>query len=181
VSLPRPLTTGKQAVAVASEALECFGGAGYVEDTGLPRMLADAQALPIWEGTTNVLSLDTLRALAKPAAVEALFTEIGRTIDAGSGPALQPVKDAVDRAMTHAQAFLGSSDRVALEAGARQLALTLGRAYQAALLARHAARVDAAGRDPRRAIAVARRFARRGIDQILEIEPWEVAAAAAVS
>ena len=52
------LTTGKQAVALASEALECFGGAGYVEDTGLPRLLRDAQVLPIWEGTTNVLALD---------------------------------------------------------------------------------------------------------------------------
>src|SRR5207247_694586 len=56
------LTTGKQAVAVASEAIESFGGAGYVEDTGLPRLLRDAQVLPVWEGTTNVLSLDLLRA-----------------------------------------------------------------------------------------------------------------------
>jgi hypothetical protein len=53
------LTTGRQAVQVTSEAIECFGGAGYVEDTGLPTLLRDAQVLPIWEGTTNVLSLDT--------------------------------------------------------------------------------------------------------------------------
>ena len=66
------LTTGKLAVASASEYLECFGGAGYVEDTGLPRLLRDAQVLPIWEGTTNVLSLDVLRALNK---------------DPGAGPA----------------------------------------------------------------------------------------------
>ncbi len=57
------LTTAKQAVAVASEVLESFGGAGYVEDTGLPVLLRDSQVLPIWEGTTNVLALDTLRAL----------------------------------------------------------------------------------------------------------------------
>ena len=48
---------------VASEVLESFGGAGYVEDTGLPVLLRDSQVLPIWEGTTNVLALDTLRAL----------------------------------------------------------------------------------------------------------------------
>ena len=48
------LTTAKQAVAVASEVLESFGGAGYVEDTGLPVLLRDSQVLPIWEGTTNV-------------------------------------------------------------------------------------------------------------------------------
>jgi alkylation response protein AidB-like acyl-CoA dehydrogenase len=57
------LYTAKQGIAVTSEALECFGGAGYVEDTGLPVMLRDAQVLSIWEGTTNVLSLDVLRAL----------------------------------------------------------------------------------------------------------------------
>ena len=42
-----------------------FGGAGYVEDTGVPRLLRDAQVLPIWEGTTNVLALDVLRATAR--------------------------------------------------------------------------------------------------------------------
>jgi len=172
------LTTGKQAVAVASETLECFGGAGYVEDTGLPRILADAQVLPIWEGTTNVLSLDTLRALAKPSAAAAMFEEIGRTAAAGSGPALQPVTDAIDRALAHAQAFLGRGDRLGYEAGARQVAMTLGRTYEAALLARHAARVEASGGDARRAIAQARRFARGGIDRLLDLDPSEAAAAA---
>src|ERR1051326_5818277 len=52
------LTTAKQAVSVASEVLESFGGAGYVEDTGLPVLLRDSQVLPIWEGTTKVLALD---------------------------------------------------------------------------------------------------------------------------
>jgi acyl-CoA dehydrogenase len=51
-------------VKLCSEALECFGGAGYIEDTGLPQLLRDAQVYAIWEGTTNVLSLDSLRALA---------------------------------------------------------------------------------------------------------------------
>ena len=54
------LTTARQAVAGASETLEAFGGAGYVEDTGLPELLRDAQVLSIWEGTTNVLALDAL-------------------------------------------------------------------------------------------------------------------------
>jgi alkylation response protein AidB-like acyl-CoA dehydrogenase len=57
------LITGKQAVTIASEVLECFGGAGFIEDTGLPVLLRDSQVLPIWEGTTNVLALDTLRAI----------------------------------------------------------------------------------------------------------------------
>ncbi|HQR23690.1 MAG TPA: acyl-CoA dehydrogenase family protein, partial [Steroidobacteraceae bacterium] len=61
--LVTPLTklmTGKQGVAVVSEVIASFGGAGYVEDTGLPLLLRDTHVLPIWEGTTNVLSLDAL-------------------------------------------------------------------------------------------------------------------------
>src|SRR5262249_53677312 len=64
------LYTAKQAIATCSEVLEAFGGAGYVEDTGLPRLLRDAQVLSIWEGTTNVLSLDVLRAIEKEAAFQ---------------------------------------------------------------------------------------------------------------
>src|SRR5690606_1818832 len=55
--------TGKLAVRIASETCEAFGGAGYIENTGIPQLLRDAQVFPIWEGTTNVLALDTLRAL----------------------------------------------------------------------------------------------------------------------
>lgn len=59
------LYTAKQAVSVISEGLEAFGGQGYMEDTGLPVFLRDAQVLPIWEGTTNILSLDVLRSFSK--------------------------------------------------------------------------------------------------------------------
>ncbi len=59
------LYTAKQAIASASEHIEAFGGLGYLEDSGIPSMLRDAQVLSIWEGTTNVLSLDMLRAMAK--------------------------------------------------------------------------------------------------------------------
>ncbi|HJQ31864.1 MAG TPA: acyl-CoA dehydrogenase family protein, partial [Pyrinomonadaceae bacterium] len=71
------LTTARAAVAVASEVVEAFGGAGYVEDTGLPVLLRDAQVLSIWEGTTNVLSLDALRTASKDeVALASLLTEI---------------------------------------------------------------------------------------------------------
>ncbi|GIJ45599.1 acyl-CoA dehydrogenase [Virgisporangium aliadipatigenens] len=66
------LATAKLAVAAASELVESFGGAGFVEDTGLPRLLRDAQVLPIWEGTTNVLSLDVLRALSRGEGMSAV-------------------------------------------------------------------------------------------------------------
>src|SRR5256885_796752 len=74
------LYTAKQAVAVASEALEAFGGAGYVEDTGIPRLLRDAQVLPIWEGTTNVLSLDTLRAIQRADALPTWLDDVRRRL-----------------------------------------------------------------------------------------------------
>ena len=83
------LTTGKQAVAIASEALESFGGAGYVNDTGLPQLLADAQVLPIWEGTTNVLSLDTLRALRQEGVWEAFVGEIRARLEASTDSRLR--------------------------------------------------------------------------------------------
>jgi acyl-CoA dehydrogenase len=157
------LTTGKQAVAVASEALECFGGAGYVEDTGLPRLLRDAQVLPLWEGTTNVLALDLQRALRGEGAAEALADEVERALRAAGDPALRPVVEAARAAVERAAAFLGGAGAPAREAGARHAALTLGRALEAALLAEHAQWCLDRGRG-RRALAAARRLARNGLD-----------------
>ena len=63
------LYTGKKVMQVVSEVVEIFGGAGYIEDTGIPTLLRDAQVFSIWEGTTNVLSLDFLRAAEKEKAI----------------------------------------------------------------------------------------------------------------
>lgn len=128
------LTLGKQAVSVASEALECFGGAGYVEDTGLPRMLRDAQVLSIWEGTTNVLSLDLLRAESKEGALTALLAELStRAAALPPNPVHTNIQRALGRVAAKARSLMG--DRVQLEAHARRLALTLGYAAEAVLLA----------------------------------------------
>ena len=168
------LTTGKQAVAVASEALECFGGAGYVEDTGLPRLLRDAQVLPIWEGTTNVLALDLLRALSADGAIDAIADEVRRPVQATRDPALRPAGEAALRALAHAQAWLdrARSSGPELEAGARRAALTLGRSLEVALLCEHAqACLDAGG--GHRAAAAARRLARQGVDLVADELPLE--------
>jgi alkylation response protein AidB-like acyl-CoA dehydrogenase len=171
------LTTGKQAVAVASEALESFGGAGYVEDTGLPRLLRDAQVLPIWEGTTNVLALDLLRALSVQGAEEAMAGEILRPVRAARDPALKPAGEAALRALAHVRAWLDraarSSDcRAALEAGARRAALTLGRSLEVALLCEHAQACLDAGWGGR-AAAAARRLARHGVDLVEDEVPLD--------
>jgi putative acyl-CoA dehydrogenase len=68
--------TAREAIANASETIEAFGGAGYIENTGVPRLLRDAQVFPIWEGTTNVLALDTLRAIAKDGALQPLILDL---------------------------------------------------------------------------------------------------------
>lgn len=66
------LYTAKKSYAIIAECIEGFGGAGYIEDTGLPTLLRDMMALVIWEGTTNVLSLDLLRSLKDPVTFEIL-------------------------------------------------------------------------------------------------------------
>ncbi|MFV2016448.1 MAG: acyl-CoA dehydrogenase family protein, partial [Candidatus Heimdallarchaeota archaeon] len=71
------LYTGKKSIEVISELLECMGGAGYLEDTGIPTLLRDAQVLSIWEGTTNVLSLDVLRSIHRENTLES-FLKISR-------------------------------------------------------------------------------------------------------
>src|SRR5216117_1553757 len=84
------LYTAKQAIAVTSEALEAFGGAGYVEDTGIPRLLRDAQVLSIWEGTTNVLSLDALRAMERTGALAAWTADMRCRVSGVQNAALRP-------------------------------------------------------------------------------------------
>ena len=161
------LTTGKQAVAVATETLESFGGAGYVNDTGLPRLLTDAQVLPIWEGTTNVLSLDTLRALKQDGVWGAFVDEAHGRLQAARDARLQPAAERARAALDHAGRWLGAtlSERDALEAGARRFAMTLGRTTELALLIDHAQWCLDRGKGER-ALAAARRFARSRIDLI---------------
>ncbi len=73
---------GKWAVRSASEGLEVLAGNGYIEDWPMARVLRDAQVLPIWEGTTNILVLDAFRALRKEAGHEVLFAELEQALAA---------------------------------------------------------------------------------------------------
>jgi alkylation response protein AidB-like acyl-CoA dehydrogenase len=135
------LYTAKQAVAVASEALECFGGAGYIENTGLPRLLRDAQVLSIWEGTTNVLSLDVLRALEKVSALEAFLDDATRRCDELGreplGSATTRVREAIRRLVSFAEQ-MRAEGRSFAEPRARAFAYTIARIMAALLLLEHA-------------------------------------------
>ena len=168
------LVTGKQAVAVASEVLEAFGGAGYVEDTGLPVLLRDSQVLPIWEGTTNVLALDALRALAPDGrGLQVLKAEVGRCLEAVRDDRLAGAGRAVRLALDHAEAWLSEAQkkgRAEVEAGARRFSLTLGRALAAALLISHA-QWSADHEGDARARAAACCFAAGGVDLIAPRDP----------
>jgi hypothetical protein len=163
------LTTGKQAVAVVSEALESFGGAGYVEDTGLPMLLRDAQVLPIWEGTTNVLALDALRALgAADRTFAALKAFVTQCLSSLQDHRLTESAKIAQLALAHGESWLAEAKKAGtptVEAGARRFALTLGRAMELALLCRHAQwLLDDESDD--RSIRAAQRFAASGIDLI---------------
>jgi alkylation response protein AidB-like acyl-CoA dehydrogenase len=132
------LMTGKQSVAVLSEITETFGGAGYVEDTGIPQLLRDAQVFPIWEGTTNVLSLDVLRVVTSGSALEALEVEAETLASAVRDPELVDCARQAQQALAHAAKWLSGARAELLEAGARAIAMTIGRATALLLMARHA-------------------------------------------
>ncbi len=167
------LVTAKQAVAGASETLEAFGGAGYVEDTGLPVLLRDAQVLPIWEGTTNVLSLEVYRAVQRADALRPFLAELETRCAQASDARLRAPAEAARGAAKRAAAWweaAGARGAWAHEASARRFATTLGRAHALALLVDHAqACLDRDG-DPRSAEA-ARRFASTGVDRLGDGEP----------
>jgi len=158
------LLTAKDAVAHASEVLEAFGGAGYVESTGVPRLLRDAQVLPIWEGTTNLLSLDLLRAESREEAVTALLGDLSEQIAAvRAAPETGVSVDLVERshaALLERVRAWPDADGDALQEQMRDFALRLGRTCAAALLAHHAAH-RRAHRGDDRAAQVAHCYAER--------------------
>jgi len=161
------LTTARQSVAVLSEVLEAFGGAGYVEDTGLPMLLRDAQVYSIWEGTTNVLALDALRAIGA-GGLAPLQRETGFLLEGVRESRLVALSARIQAALEAAQDWLGhqaARDDARLEAGARRLALSVGRCFAAALLARHA-QWSLEQENDRRALAAVLRFAQNGINLI---------------
>ena len=163
------LLTGRQVVHIMSEVIESFGGAGYVEDTGLPLLLRDAQVLPIWEGTTNVLSLETLRALEAVGGLGVLRREIGIWLRTVREPVLVKISAQVERAVEQAEAWLAKAKGDAMEAGARRFAVTLGRAVELALLARHAQWSLDEEKD-QRTVAAARRFGSHGVNLLAEMD-----------
>jgi acyl-CoA dehydrogenase len=88
--------TGRLAVQTASEAIEVLGGNGYIEEFVTSRLLRDAQVLPIWEGTTNILVLDAVRAMSKEEALTALMEANTARLQSVTLPALRDARAAVE-------------------------------------------------------------------------------------
>ncbi|NBP85420.1 MAG: DNA alkylation response protein [Mycobacteriaceae bacterium] len=117
----------KRATPHAAEAMECLGGNGYAEDSGMPRLYREAPLMGIWEGSGNVSALDTLRAMAtRPECVEVLFDELGATAQSDAR---------LDRHVESVRSSL--KDAATLEYRARSVAENLCLALQGSLLVRH--------------------------------------------
>ncbi|MFG3349439.1 acyl-CoA dehydrogenase family protein [Streptomyces sp. NPDC048018] len=118
----------KRCTPVVAEALECLGGNGYVEESGLPRLLRESPLNSIWEGAGNVQALDVLRALRRePQALNAFLMEVGRARGADHR---------LDRAIRDLLTEL--ADLEGIEARARRLVERMARVLQGALLVRWA-------------------------------------------
>lgn len=116
----------KRGPAFTAEALECLGGNGYVEDSGMPRHYREAPLLSIWEGSGNVNALDVLRALGRePESAESLFGELALARGANAH---------LDATVTSLKRELTEADQVSARRVVERMALTL----QASHLVRHA-------------------------------------------
>lgn len=114
------------------ECMECHGGAGYVEESPMPRLYREAPLNAIWEGSGNVIALDILRTLMKePAARDAFQHEIG--LARGVDSRLDRYVDDLASGLRH----------VPQEGQARQFAERMALGLQASLLIRHAPRAVA--------------------------------------
>ncbi|MEV8371304.1 acyl-CoA dehydrogenase family protein [Kribbella sp. NPDC056861] len=111
---------------LVAEALECLGGNGYVEESGLPLLFRESPLNSIWEGSGTVNALDVLRALRRPESLEAWLLEVG---------AARGADHRLDAAVTDVLEAL--SDLAGAEAGARRLAARMAACLQASLLVRH--------------------------------------------
>lgn len=118
----------KRCTPLVAEALECLGGNGYVEESGMPRLLRESPLNSIWEGSGNVQALDVLRALRRePQAFNAFLLEVGRTRGADHR---------LDAAVKDLLTELGDLDGI--EARARRLVERIALVLQGSLLVRYA-------------------------------------------
>jgi hypothetical protein len=131
------LRTARMAIDTASYAMEIQGGNGYVAEFVTNRLLRDAQVLPIWEGTENILALDVLRALERENAHEPFMTVVQERLDGIDHPALDEHADIVEneyQQLTMALGELATADGDYAQLQAKRLANYIFDVFTAALL-----------------------------------------------
>ena len=124
------LFTAREAVRVTTEGTECFGGVGIMENSQIPAIVRDVLILPIWEGTTNILCLDLLRAARREPQSLLMFRDYLNDNIRG-GPAI--VREMIDSTFNY---LATTEDPVLLEFNARKLAFNLSRAIVVSLVIR---------------------------------------------
>lgn len=156
------LTTGRWSIAAATEAMEAIGGVGYCEDSTIPTLVRNTHVIPIWEGTTNVLALDFLRASARSDVLGAIVADVETCLDGATHASLQEPAAMVRAAigeLQHRIANVDSSEDAASQA--RGVAMGLAATYACARLCLQGA--WAAERGDLRTAATASRLAARGL------------------
>jgi len=156
------LTTGRWSIAAVTEAMEAIGGVGYCEDSTIPTLVRNTHVIPIWEGTTNVLALDFLRASARSGASTALVEDASDALGRADHPAVQATVVATRAALAELEertAATESADDAAAQA--RAVAVGLATTYACARLCLQGSWAARSG--DLRTAATAARLAARGL------------------
>ncbi|MEA2433791.1 MAG: hypothetical protein QOG54_1248 [Actinomycetota bacterium] len=158
------LATGRWSIAGATEVMEAIGGVGYCEDSTIPTLVRNTHVIPIWEGTTNVMALDVMRAIVRSSALERIVADARAALASADGAsscaeAIPIVEAALESLVQRATSVLDDETRA--QAEARSLAMGLATTYACARLCAQGAWSERQG--DARTSQTALRLARRGL------------------
>ncbi|WP_411969096.1 acyl-CoA dehydrogenase family protein [Haloferax sp. YSSS75] len=147
--------TARMAVDTASYAMEIQGGNGYVSEFVTHRLYRDAQVLPIWEGTSNILALDLLRTFERESAHETLRSHVETLLDSAGNPHLEHLADVVSEELeelSRALATLADASTEYAQHEAKRLADYVFDVVTASLLVANAQREIDTSNDARKVV-----------------------------
>ncbi|EGG23864.1 putative acyl-CoA dehydrogenase [Cavenderia fasciculata] len=136
------LYTAKQSITVASEVMECLGGTGYMEDSDIPRLFRDTQVTSIWEGTTNVLSMDVWRSIKTHKSLDVMLDVVKNRINVPFPEILafshKVINDSLKQVEEMAKKVTVDGDIEFVESNAKKFAFFVSQVYIASLFFEHA-------------------------------------------
>lgn len=132
------MVTANFCMSATSEVLEMLGGAGYIEDTGLPKLFRDAKVFSIWEGATNVLALDVLRTIAKEDSLTVWYNCLNKKLAEISSDSVRAEKEIIQLALNSVISCMHDPKKLpnqeVVERSARELSSQLANIYICSLL-----------------------------------------------